>query len=191
MAVASFAHDPDDANLATGPTLPRGSGLRARQAVGQNTHCEFRTASALRLWPIEVQRAQYFTYAPDLPLNTHPQSRAIRGGLRIGLHATAGLKFNQIAALGRNGRFQQVGTDSKGFTNRGIGRGRDNRGSRARSTGLQGYGRRWRSATSGSCYSIRCRFRLVVFLPAFPQHEAGESENQNQNKASSVHELPM
>ena len=97
MAVASFAHDPDDANLATGPTLPRGSGLRARQAVGQNTHCEFRTASALRLWPIEVQRAQYFTYAPDLPLNTHPQSRAIRGGLRIGLHATAGLKFNQIA----------------------------------------------------------------------------------------------
>ena len=97
MAVASFAHDPDDANLATGPTLPRGSGLRARQAVGQNTHCEFRTASALRLWPIEVQRAQYFTYAPDLPLNTYPQSRAIRGGLRIGLHATAGLKFNQIA----------------------------------------------------------------------------------------------
>ena len=58
MAVASFAHDPDDANLATGPTLPRGSGLRARQAVGQNTHCEFRTASALRLWTFEVQRAQ-------------------------------------------------------------------------------------------------------------------------------------
>ena len=47
MAVVSFAPDPDDANLATGPTLPRGAGLRARQAVGQNTHCEFRTASCL------------------------------------------------------------------------------------------------------------------------------------------------
>jgi type VI secretion system protein ImpG len=89
--------DPDDANLAAGPTLPRGSGLRARQAVGQNTHCEFRTASALRVWPMEVQRAQYFTYAPDLPLNTHPQSRAIRGGLRIALRATPGLNFSQIA----------------------------------------------------------------------------------------------
>lgn len=97
MAVVSFAPDLDDANLATGPRLPRGAGLRARQAVGQNTHCEFRTSSALRIWPMEVQRAQYFTYAPDLPLATHPQSRAIRGGLRIALRATAGLKFNQIA----------------------------------------------------------------------------------------------
>jgi len=97
MAVVSLACDPDDANLANGPTLPRGSGLRARQAVGQNTHCEFRTSRALRVWPVEVQRAQYFTYAPDLPLAQHPQSREIRGGLRIALRATAGLKFNQLA----------------------------------------------------------------------------------------------
>ncbi len=96
MAVVSLAMDPDDAGLATGPTLPRGSGLRARQSAGQNTHCEFRTSRALRVWPVEVQRAQYFSYAPDLPLNQHPQSREIRGGLRIALHATAGLAFNQI-----------------------------------------------------------------------------------------------
>jgi type VI secretion system protein ImpG len=96
MVVVSMAPDPDDANLATGPVLARGSGLRARQAVGQNTHCEFRTSRALRVWPIEVQRAQYFSYAPDLPLAQHPQSREIRGGLRIALHATAGLNFNQI-----------------------------------------------------------------------------------------------
>ena len=96
MVVMSMAPDPDDANLANGPTLPRHSGLRARQAVGQNTHCEYRTASALRVWPIEVRRAQYFSYAPDLPLNQHAQSREIRGGLRIALHATAGLNFDQI-----------------------------------------------------------------------------------------------
>ncbi|VTU38948.1 type VI secretion protein, family [Variovorax sp. PBL-E5] len=96
MIVVSMATDPDDASLASGPMLPRGSGLRARQAVGQNTHCEFRTARALRVWPIEVQRAQYFTYAPDLPLNQHPQSREIRGGLRIALRATAALRFDQI-----------------------------------------------------------------------------------------------
>jgi type VI secretion system protein ImpG len=97
MAVVSFAHDPEDANLATGPTLPRGAGLRARQAVGQNTYCEFRTAAAMRLWPLEVQRAQYFTYAPDLPLASHPEARAIRGGLRIQLRTTAGLHFSQLA----------------------------------------------------------------------------------------------
>lgn len=43
MVVVSFAPDPDDANLATGPSLPRGSGLRARQAVGRT-----RTASSAR-----------------------------------------------------------------------------------------------------------------------------------------------
>ena len=97
MAVLSFVIDPDDANLALGPTLPRGSGLRARQAAGQGTHCEFRTAATLRVWPVEVKRAQYFTYAPDLPLHRHPQSRDIRGGLRIVLRAMAGLRFDQIA----------------------------------------------------------------------------------------------
>ena len=73
MVVLQCSPDPDDANLAIGPTLPRGSGMRARQAVGQNTHCDFRTGNAMRLWPIEVLRAQYFSYAPDLPLNRVPR----------------------------------------------------------------------------------------------------------------------
>jgi len=97
MAVVSMVHDPDDANLAVGPTLPRGAGLRSRHAVGQSTYCEFRTASAMRLWPLELLRAQYFSYAPDLPLATHPQSRAIRSGLRMVLRTTADLNFSQIA----------------------------------------------------------------------------------------------
>lgn len=97
MVVVQMTPDPDDANLALGATLPRASGLRARAAVGQNTHCEFRTAQALRLWPIEMVRAQYFSYAPDLPIAQHPRSRDIRGGLRMVLRATAGLRFDQIA----------------------------------------------------------------------------------------------
>lgn len=97
MAICAFSPMLEDANLAQGPTLPRGSALRARQAAGQNTHCEFRTAQALRVWPVEITRAQYFSYAPDLPLAQHPRAREIRGGLRITLQATAGLRFDQIA----------------------------------------------------------------------------------------------
>ncbi|RYF82135.1 MAG: type VI secretion system baseplate subunit TssF [Comamonadaceae bacterium] len=97
MAICAFTPMQDDANLAMGPTLPRGSALRARQAAGQNTHCEFRTSQALRVWPVEITRAQYFSYAPDLPLAQHPRAREIRGGLRITLQATAGLRFDQIA----------------------------------------------------------------------------------------------
>ena len=96
MAVVACTPELDDANLANGPTLPRGAGLRARQAVGQNTHCEFRTGRALRVWPVELTRAQYFTYAPDLPLNQHPEAREIRGGVRMQLRATAGLAFDKI-----------------------------------------------------------------------------------------------
>ena len=64
MVVASCNPDLGDASLALGPTMPRGSGLRARHAAGQGTHCEFRTAQALRLWPLEVKRAHYFSYQP-------------------------------------------------------------------------------------------------------------------------------
>lgn len=97
MVVVQCQPQLEDAGLAIGPSMPRGSGLRSRQAVGQNTHCEFRTATDLRLWPLEVTRAQYFSYAPDLALNQHPQSRRIRGGLRFVLKTTAGLTFDQLA----------------------------------------------------------------------------------------------
>ena len=97
MVVVSCNPDLGDASLALGPTMPRGSGLRARHAAGQGTYCEFRTAQALRLWPLEVKRAQYFSYAPDLALHQHPRSRDIRGGLRVTLQATAGLTFDKIA----------------------------------------------------------------------------------------------
>ena len=97
MAVVSCTPDLEDAALATGPTMKRSSGLRARLAAGQSTYCEFRTSQALRLWPLEVKRAQYFSYAPDLNLHLHPRSRDIRGGLRFVLQATAGLTFDQIA----------------------------------------------------------------------------------------------
>ncbi len=39
--------------------------------------------------------ASYFSFAPDLPLNTLPIAQRIKGGLRIRLKTTAGLKFAQ------------------------------------------------------------------------------------------------
>lgn len=97
MVVVSCNPDLEDGALASGPTMKRGSGLRARQAAGQSTYCEFRTSQALRLWPVEVKRAQYFSFAPDLNLHLHPRARDIRGGLRFVLQATADLTFDQIA----------------------------------------------------------------------------------------------
>ena len=97
MGICVMSPDLEDANLAQGLRVPRGSALRARQAVGQNTHCEFRTAQELRLWPLRVTGAQYFTYAPDLPLAQQPDAREFRGGLRIRIQVTAGMSFSELA----------------------------------------------------------------------------------------------
>ena len=59
------------------------------------TACEFRTAHEVTLLPLDVVSASYFSFAPDLPLNTLPIASRIRGGLRMRLRTTAGLKFAQ------------------------------------------------------------------------------------------------
>jgi type VI secretion system protein ImpG len=95
MLVAQLTPDSNDPNLAGGPTVPRGSTLSGLPAAEDATACEFRTARDVTLWPIEIVSAGYFTFAPDLPLNALPVAPRIKGGLRIRLKTTAGLKFPQ------------------------------------------------------------------------------------------------
>ena len=97
MLVARFGVDTNDPNLARGFTLPRGSALLSELPRGQDTRCEFRTAHAVTLWPIELVGVQYFSHAPDLPLARLPQARGAKGGLRIRLRSGGGIRF---AALG-------------------------------------------------------------------------------------------
>jgi type VI secretion system protein ImpG len=97
MLVAQLKPDPNDPNLAVGPSVPRGSPLSSVAASDEATSCEFRTSQDVRLWPVEVASASYFSFAPDLPLNALPIAQRIKGGLRIRLKTTAGLKFNQTA----------------------------------------------------------------------------------------------
>ena len=97
MLVAQLQPDKNDPSLASGTrTVPRGTTLhsiigagrrRPRASSGPRTTsrcCRSRSASA-----------SYFSFAPDLPLNTLPIAQRIKGGLRIRLKTTAGLKFAQ------------------------------------------------------------------------------------------------
>jgi type VI secretion system protein ImpG len=97
MLVAQCAPDPNEPGLASGFTIPRGSTMLGTTASEDATACEFRTAHDLRLWPVEIVAASYFSYAPDLPLNTLPVAQRIKGGIRIRLRATAGLTFAQTS----------------------------------------------------------------------------------------------
>ncbi|MDQ6640851.1 MAG: type VI secretion system baseplate subunit TssF [Pseudomonadota bacterium] len=96
MLIARFSVDPADPNLVRGYVVPRGSPLRAETARGQDTHCEFTTAHAVTLWPIEIASVQYFSHAPDLAAAKMPQLLGTRGGLRIRLRCGGGVKFDQL-----------------------------------------------------------------------------------------------
>jgi type VI secretion system protein ImpG len=96
MMVARLAVDPADPNLVKGYTLPRGNALLSEIARGQDTHCEFRSAHAVTLWPVELVNVQYFSHAPDLPTTRLPQAQGTRGGLRIKLRCGGGVTFRQL-----------------------------------------------------------------------------------------------
>ncbi len=95
MLVAQFQPVLADANLAPGCVVPRGTALRSAAGKNDGTACEFRTAQALTLWPVELVEASYFSFAPDLPLAGLPLARGCKGGIRLRLRSTAGLNFSQ------------------------------------------------------------------------------------------------
>jgi type VI secretion system protein ImpG len=97
MLVARCVPDVNDPGLANGFAIPRGTTMQAQLAGDDVTACEFRTAHDVVLWPIEIVSASYFSFAPDLPLNSLPIARRIKGGIRIRLRTTAGLKFAQLS----------------------------------------------------------------------------------------------
>lgn len=96
MLVVRFNPELTDPVLAKGFTIDRGTAMRSLLGKGDSTSCEFRTAQAVALLPIEVTQAQYFSYAPDLPLAGLKDARRIKGGVRLRLRCGAGQKFNQL-----------------------------------------------------------------------------------------------
>jgi type VI secretion system protein ImpG len=94
--VARYQVDPADPNLARGHLVPRDSAIQSELTRGQDTRCEFRSAHDVTLWPIELVSAQYFSYAPDLPLTRLAGAQAIKGGLRIRLRCGGGQDFSRL-----------------------------------------------------------------------------------------------
>ncbi len=96
MLMAQVNPDLADPSLAQGITLPRGSVMNGPANKAGATACEFRSAHALTLWPLELTQVEYFAHSADLPMAATPEWRKYRSGLRIRLRTTAGLDFSQI-----------------------------------------------------------------------------------------------
>ncbi|MEW9898553.1 type VI secretion system baseplate subunit TssF [Chitinivorax sp. PXF-14] len=97
MLIACFEPQLAEPGLATGFPIPRDTALRAQPAKSEATGCEFRTADELRLWPLRIIQAEYFQYAPDMPVARFGLRKPMKAGIRIKLQSTAGVTLDQLA----------------------------------------------------------------------------------------------
>lgn len=95
MAIVRFDPEAGDSALATGIPIPRGTLLRSNIGKGERTSCTFRTAHPVRLLPIKVTEARYFTR--DLGELNLPPEAACKAAFRIRLETTVPLPFKDIA----------------------------------------------------------------------------------------------
>jgi type VI secretion system protein ImpG len=95
MAVVQLQPDLSNPALQKGFVVRRGSAMRSVLGKGDNTACEYRSAHALTLWPIEIVEAKFFTHSGN-QLGANLQLPAtVKAGVRLRLRST-GVAFNDL-----------------------------------------------------------------------------------------------
>src|SRR6185369_9865796 len=96
MAIVKLEIEPQEGALAAGFVLKRGTLLRGQLAKGDKTACTFSTAQDVRLLPLAVTDAGYFTRTlAELNL---PQAMGARAALRLRVRKTLPNPFHEIQA---------------------------------------------------------------------------------------------
>ncbi len=95
MAVVKLQPNLSEGALAEGVRVPRGTMLRSQIAKSEQTACRYQTAHDVRLWPLQIRKADYFSR--DEAMRDVPEVPGVRAGLRLRFEATAGLTFNKIS----------------------------------------------------------------------------------------------
>jgi len=95
MAIVRFEIDPQQPALAAGVVVPRGTALKSNLGKRDRTPCVFQTAHPVKLLPLRVMEARYFTR--DLQELNLPSELGTRAALRIRLQTTGGQPLEKIA----------------------------------------------------------------------------------------------
>jgi type VI secretion system protein ImpG len=97
MVVAQFRPSINDPALGSGFPVPRGTTLRSVLGKGEATACEYRTAHAIEMWPLEITEARFFTFAGELGGTPVAVPPGTKGGLRLRFRAGNGFKLRELA----------------------------------------------------------------------------------------------
>ena len=98
MAVVQVHPDAKLRASPQGTVLPRGTELRSLLGTEDQTNCEFRTAHAVQLLPIQLSDVEYIGTPAAVSALGLPDQRGIRAAIRLRLKATGGMPFAEIAA---------------------------------------------------------------------------------------------
>jgi type VI secretion system protein ImpG len=90
MAVVRF----EPAQLTEGFLMPRGTALKSPIGPDEHTPCEYRTAHEVKLWPIRIVEARYFTR--DIAQVELPKGLAGRAAFRIRLESPSDVPLKAI-----------------------------------------------------------------------------------------------
>jgi len=94
MEVVRFEIDPQQPALAAGVPIPRGTALKSNLGKGERTPCIFQTAHEVKLLPLKVLEARYFTR--DVQELNLPAELGARAAIRLRLQASGGMTFDKI-----------------------------------------------------------------------------------------------
>jgi type VI secretion system protein ImpG len=97
MAVVQLQPDLSNPALASGLRVAPGSTMRSVLGKDDATACEYRTAHDMRLWPIELIEAKFFTSSGALAGLDAKLPAGVKAGLRLRLRTAAGIAFNKLA----------------------------------------------------------------------------------------------
>jgi len=99
MTVVQLQADHANPQLAAstdGIVVPRHTALRGMLEKSASTRCEFRTAHALTLWPVEIAQAKFFMHAGALNAASPMLPASVKAGLRLRLRASGALGFERL-----------------------------------------------------------------------------------------------
>jgi type VI secretion system protein ImpG len=103
MTVVQLHADHANPQLAAGRdgiVVPRHTALRGMLDKDASTRCEYRTAHALTLWPVEIADAKFFAHAGSsgsAGVSSPALPAGVKAGLRLRLRATGSLGFDGVS----------------------------------------------------------------------------------------------
>jgi type VI secretion system protein ImpG len=97
MAIVQLQPDLGNPALNAGYRVERGAVMRSVLGKDDATACEYRSAHALTLWPVELAEAKFFTHGGSIAgVDAHLPGN-VKAGLRLRLRTTNGAPFSKLA----------------------------------------------------------------------------------------------